>query len=1185
MNLKTFSQQSRRILIKGVAQKLLYWGFDAKGNVLEQPMPLEGGYLFRGEGYDDPTVPQKWSALREAVQKKGIETVVEEAAYTWFNRIMAIRILSKNKYDQSQLEFEGDSNTPTILVKARRGQVDFLNSQEKLRLQKVITNYSKEKESFAILLTGYCGQHQLLKSIFGRLDDYTELLLPDDILEKEGFIHLLNTTDAISEEDYQKVELIGWLYQFYISERKDEVFASFKKNKKAEAKDIPAATQIFTPNWIVKYMVQNTVGKLWLDLNPDSRLKDEMKYLIADDTQKQAPIISEIAGLKLLDPAVGSGHILVEGFDLLYAMYMEEFYTPEEAVESILKNNLFGLDIDNRAAQLAKFAVLLKAAKRYPEVLQKGWMPQVYAMPEPYTFSRQEVLDFLGKDGLIYEQELSDALKVMQDAQNLGSAMVIKLSEETRDYIIKRLKELQNQSFQGFEMQALLNKIASYLNVLGILTNSYESVAANPPYMGSGNMNGELKNFLNDNYPESKSDLFAVFIERMIDFLRPEARLGCITMESWMFLSSYEKLRNKIINNHSIVGLAHFGWHIIGIAFGTATLILEKSKRIKTGEYSYLTIDDIDRKQNVPIVFPVKNNGRFSKIPQTNFSKIPGSPIAYWVSERVVDLYSNSPLIESALDTRIGLVTGDNEYYIKNWYEVNLKQIFFDCTSQTDSENSEKKWYPQIKGGDYRKWFGNYLTVINWSKNGFELKTKMHKDGKRTLAHNFNDEYQLVFEGLTWTKISSGGFSVRLQEKGFVFNDASASAFPKGLDIDLYATISFLNSKIAVFIVKINNPTLNILPGNISKIPFRDINSSFVSSISKKNIAISKNDWNSRETSWGFGQSPILNECPDLKLSYQLWQHQVSENFFTLHQNEEELNRIFIDIYGLQEELDPEVSLTEITVLQEELDFKKLEKQETGLREKGIGIKAKDESLPLVPKGYKLPIKKDVVMKQLISYAIGVNMGRYRLDKPGLNIAHPDPLAEELAPYIHNGFTVEIDDDGIIPLMGTACTFADDAFQRVRYFLEVVWGSEALTQNLNFLQECLDEDLESYLVKKFWADHCKVYKKKPIYWLFSSEKGAFQVLTYMHRMNAFTVEKIRSNYLMPHLQHLRSQIDRLESSREDPRLLDKLHKNLSECETYDLKLKDVADRQIVFDLDDGVTRNYALFEEVVRDVK
>lgn len=1172
MNLKTFSQQSRRILIKGVAQKLLYWGFDAKGNVLEQPMSLEGGYLFRGEGYDDPSVPQKWSALREAVQKKGIDTVVEEAAYTWFNRMMAIRILSKNKYDQSQLEFEGDSNTPTILVKARRGQMDFLKHQEKERLQKVITDYSKEKESFAILLTGYCGQHQLLKSIFGRLDDYTELLLPDDVLEKEGFIHLLNTTDAISEEDYQKVELIGWLYQFYISERKDEVFASFKKNKKAEAKDIPAATQIFTPNWIVKYMVQNTVGKLWLDLNPDSRIKESMKYLIADESQKQSPIITEASALKLLDPAVGSGHILVEGFDLVYAMYMEEFYTPEEAVESILQNNLFGLDIDNRAAQLAKFAVLLKAAKRYPDVLQKGWMPQIYAMPEPSHFSRQEILDFLGKDELEYEEELSDALKLMQNAQNLGSAMKIRLKDATTSFIKRRLKDLQNQHFQDLGMQSLLNKITSFISIGILLSQRYEAIAANPPYMGSGNMNADLKTYVNAHYPISKSDLFAVFMEVSLNLNVPNGLMGMINQHSWMFLSSYEKLREEIINKYGLLNMLHLGprtfEELSGEVVQSTAFVFEKGKNIQKGNYVRL-VDYKSNKEKEKAFLTYK--GRYFHISQINFSKIPGSPTAYWVSERIISLFEKMEKIEDFGFTRKGMVTADNPRFIRKWYEVSNQKIAFGCYSRDEAILTNKKWYPYQKGGAYKKWFGNNDSVINFENDGFEL-LNMKGNGYKVGSTNHNLAF-IFKEAIVWNKISSSKFSARYSEIGFLFDDACPffSLNNEDIQIDIFQVLGFLNSVVALYLNHILNPTLNFSPGIIALIPFSS--DPIVSDLAMNSINLAREVDNGYETSWYFRNSSILNKGKSLELAFQAWQEKMNVLFFQLHKNEEELNKIFIKLYGLEKELTPEVPFIDITIFQEEINEKKLQKLED---QRNV-----EENLTYI----KLPIKRDVVMKQLISFAIGVNMGRYRLDKPGLNIAHPNPIAEELAAYTYNNFPVEIDEDAIIPLMGTACTFADDAFQRVRYFLEVVWGTDTLTQNLNFLQECLDEDLESYLVKKFWADHCKTYKKKPIYWLFSSEKGAFQVLTYMHRMNAFTVEKIRSNYLIPHLQHLRSQIDRLESNREDPRALDKLHKDLIECEAYDLKLKDVADRQIVFDLDDGVTRNYELFEGVVRKVK
>lgn len=1189
MNLKTFSQLARRSLIKGVEKKLLFWGFDAKGNVLEEPLPVDGGYLMRGEPYDDPTVPAKWTALRDAVSKKGIETVIEEASYTWFNRIMAIRILAKNGYDRPQLEYEGDSKTPTILVRARRGQTDFLNSAEKSRLAKVLSDYSKEKEAFAILLVGYCEHHQLLKSIFGRLDDYTELLLPDDILEEGGLIQLLNTTDAISDEEYQKVELIGWLYQFYISEKKDEVFASFKKNKKAEAKDIPAATQIFTPNWIVKYMVQNTVGKLWLDLNPDSSLRGDMAYLIDDPEQQQSPIISEAAQLKLLDPAVGSGHILVEGFDLLYAMYMEEYYTPEDAVRHILQDNLFGLDIDTRAVQLARFALLLKAAKYYPEVLKKEWMPQIYAMPETYFFTRQEILDFLGKEGLSYEEELIDALKLMRDAQNLGSTMIIDLSKDGRAFLTKRLKELETLAQADFGLQSILNRFRPYIQVMRILTDQYEAVAANPPYMGSGNMNGTLSSYVARFYPEAKSDLMTVFMEVIPAIVKDSGKFAMINLPSWLFLSSFEKLRNSYISKYQFDSLLHMGRGIFGIDFGSVAFSIAKRKnpeakgtyfRLHERNFQHIYYEDIEKlflysKGNANYRYdfsqyrgeegiteiPEKGTETglrlyYPQILQSNFSKIPGSPIAYWVSERVVGLFSSQRLLEDYTNPKQGLITGDNGKFVRSWFECDFQKI-------------RNKWFPFNKGGGFRKWYGNQEEVVNWENEGYELKNFTDENGKlRSRPQNIEHYFKA---GLSWSKISSGGFSVRFFDKSFIFSDAGLMCFPE--ENYQKQILGIMNSKIIEFIIQSLNPTLNRNIGDINRIPIITKPEFIESDILVENsLRISKSDWDSRETSWDFEGSPLLRER-SLKSAYQIWEEKVTADFFALHRNEEELNRIFIGIYGLEEELTPEVPLTDITILQEELDEKKLQKLEDRRQE--------TEDLSSL----KLPIKREVVMKQLISYAIGISMGRYRLDRPGLHIAHPDPTAEELKPYKFEPYTIEIDEDGIIPIMGSAGTFADDALQRVKQFLEVIWGADTLTQNLNFLQECLDEDLESYLVKKFWKDHCKTYKNKPIYWLFSSDKGAFQVLAYMHRMNAFTVEKIRSNYLMPHLKHLRTQIDRLESSKEDPRLLDRLQKNLSECEAYDLVLKDVADKQITFDLDGGVTKNYELFEGVVGKVK
>tara|TARA_R110002050_G_scaffold187306_1_gene321731 strand:- start:3041 stop:6580 length:3540 start_codon:yes stop_codon:yes gene_type:complete len=1174
--LKLFAQKARTMVRGGVSRQLHYWGFDEKGNVECRPEKVEGGIIHREEVMDDPGILKRWEALNAAVRRHGFDAVVEEAAYTWFNRLMAIRILAKNGYDLPQLEYgtEG-SQLPIILQRARRGQFSFLNADEQKRLKPIITDYTKEAQAFAILLTGYCHSHALLNNVFGRLDDYTELLLPADMLNENGFIHFLNSTAAISDDDYKKVELIGWLYQFYISERKDEVFKQFKKNKKAEAKDIPAATQIFTPNWIVKYMVENTVGKIWLEKHPDSPLKERMKYLVKSPGQPLGdPLISEVNQLKLLDPAAGSGHILVEGFDLLYAMYEEEYYMPEEAVESILKNNLFGLDIDLRAAQLARFALLMKAASKYPGILQKDILPKVYAMPEPTPFSRQEVLDFLGSDGLKLEDKLSRALQLMQQAQNLGSTMQFDFSEAECALLQKRLVELKDKSIRNTFEEALLNKITPFIEVLVVLSNRYEAIAANPPYMGQGNMNGDLKDYINKYYPISKSDLFAVFIEVMINRLRPDARMGCITMESWMFLSSYEKLRHYILDNYSIAGLAHFGWHIIGIAFGTATLILEKSKKLATGEYSYLTIADVDRKENVPIDFPKKDNGRYAVIPQTNFSKIPGSPIAYWVSERIGELFSKVKVLKYGISDGQN-ITGDNNKYLKNFWEVSCKKI-----------GKGNKWVPVAKGGSFRKWYGNIHDAIDWSLEAREF----YRTNK---IARIQDEKLWFRKGITWNLVSSSGTGFRLLEDNTLFNKAAPTILfdEKGTE-KLPYVLGFLNTKIVKEFLKILNPTFNTNIAEVLALPLIEADFQLIKSLVERCVQISKVNWDSYENSLGFKDFKLVEEKTTLSSSLKNWRNRIESDFFHIQNDEEELNKLFIGNYGLANEYNPVISMSEISILQDEIDDKKLEKADKSLRKRrqwkfvdGKWELFEDESVPLP----ELPIKRDVVMKQLISYAVGCMMGRYRLDKPGLQIAHPNPTAEEVCTYNYNGHEFEIDDDAIIPLMGSNCNFADDALNRFNHFLEVVWGADTLTENKNFLEECLDQEIEKYLVRDFWKDHCRTYKKKPIYWLFSSEKGAFQVLVYMHRMNRFTVTKIREKYLLKHLQNLQQEIALLDGqsglSREEQKRLDNLRAQYHECERYELLLKDCADRQIEFDLDDGVTANYQLFEGVVAKIK
>ena len=1172
MNTKTFAQESRNLLMDGVAKKLLYWGFDTNGNVLEQPNKLSGGYTFRGEVFDDANVPQLWDSLKHAVQHKGIKDVVEEAAYTWFNRMMALRIMVKNGYEQPQLEnVTGMEHTPVILQKARQGNYDFLNKVEQERLKKIIGDYSKDQEAFVLLLVGYCHANKTLDKIFGKLDDYTELLLPDNMLQDSGFLNLLNTTDAISDDEYQQVELIGWLYQFYISEKKDEVFASFKKNKKAEAKDIPAATQIFTPNWIVKYMVENTAGKIWLDKHPNSPLKSQMKYLVEneDDMSSRAEsrdLINNVEELTLIDPAAGSGHILVEGFELLYQMYMEEYYTPEEAVESILKNNLYGLDIDDRAAQLATFAILLKAAKKYRDIWHKDWLPNVYAMPEAQDFSMQEVKDFLGAEGTDYAEELEAALRLMKQAKNLGSVMKLNVSEEARTFIKQRFTELEHTEYRDFNIEAIYQNLKSYIPVLLILTKKYAAVVANPPYMGQKNMNVDLKNYVNTHYPLSKSDLFAVFMESTLAMNIEKGLMGMINQHSWMFLSSYEKLRNHILDNYGIVNMLHLGprtfEELSGEVVQSTAFVLQNGKDIEKATY-YRLVDykNVHKKEE----YFLKRYNEFVNIPQSNFSKIPENPIAYWVSKREIKIFDEFDSLGNKLQVSVGLQTGNNSKYIRNWSEVDINR-----TRLKDIGDDSQKWFPLHKGGTSRKWYGNLEYVINWENNGLQIKNE-----KGSVIRNSNTYLKKV---VTWTKISGGGLALRYTNKKLIHNDASCLLYSENQD-DLKCSMGALNSKVKNSLLENLSPTLNFVPGQVSNFPIiKNIyENSRLRYIIDNNIKISENDWDSRETSWDFEQSPLLNKNNSLEQAVQAWQEKATQDFFQLHTNEEELNRIFIDIYGLQEELTPDVALKDITILQEELSKNDLVALEDDFRAKGADA-------------IELPIDKGEVISQFISYAIGLFMGRYRLDQPGLNIAHPNPTQEELASYSYKNGQVIIDEDAILPLMGKNCNFPDDALQQFQHLLDTIWGHETRTENINFIQDCLDKDLEKFLVKDFYKYHCKMYKKKPIYWLFASPKGAFQVLVYMHRMNAFTVEKIRANYLLEHIKNIRTEIMVLEGNAsnlntQEARTLDRLRSDLIECEAYDMELKNVADQQISFDLDDGVKENYKLFDSVVAKIK
>lgn len=1185
--IKTFAKKSRLILLNGVQQRLSYWGIDKKGNVTEDVTPVAGGYMFRGDVFNDTTVPKKWENLKSALARHAVDDIVEEAAYTWFNRLIAIKILSKNNFIDPVYDYVSvELRDPVILQKARKGETGKLRDDEKKLLNQYLIE-SNDEEAFGLLLTTYCRNQKLLNRIFGHIDDYTELLLPNNLGSGGGIVELINNNDAIEEEDYKEVELIGWLYQFYISDKKDDVFASFKKKKKARPEDIPAVTQIFTPKWIVKYMVENTVGRIWLDKHPDSAIRNELKYFVEPsdkDNYKPDPIIDNITQLTFLDPACGSGHILVVGFDLMMKMYKEEGYSTRNTVESIIKNNLYGLDIDDRAAQLANFAVIIKAASYYPDILKSDLMPNVYSFPEAANFTQGEIYRFLDEDAKQYAIELEWALNELNQGKNIGSALILNLKKDVVDIIKKHsniLKEKANKDELDLEEQTVFNKLMPSIEIILTLVSHYHCVISNPPYMGKINMNSTLKNYIQNLYPDSWTDLSTVFMEVFYNRTSSNGFFSSINFQSWLFLSSYSNLRIKLLNKGFIQSMIHLGRGIFGSDFGTVTYSVRKTIKINgLGVYrrlfkKHVTVDTISLKESK---FFDKNYGYF-EFDQREYSKIPGCPIAYWTSSQVRKVFVTSKSFSYYSDVKSGVLSGKDSLFLREWYEVSKTKIGFSYGSYDDMHRDKKKWIPTTGGGDFRKWYGNLFEVLNYENDAYAIRTLKNNN------YRLRDTDYYFRKGICWSLISAS-FGVRISPKKVLFGNGCRTAFPNS---NLELLLGILNSKPSSYFLKFINPTVNFNNENILALPVIPINDdtqlSNVIKVVTSCIEIAKDDWDKNDTSWDFEMNPLIkNSNPTISNSLSEWISQASKDFFQLHQNEEELNKIFIDIYGLQDELTPEVPLTEITILQDELDFKKLEKAQKNV------AKLREEGLEKF-------IKKDVIIQQLLSYAIGCFMGRYRLDKPGLHIAHPNPTEEEIKEYkikspFHYGkkeVKFEIDEDGIIPMLGSYGRFSDDIVFRIKHFIETVWGEEALTENINYIQQCLDQDLEEYLVEDFWYYHCKVYQKKPIYWLFSSENGYFQVLVYMHRMNKFTVQKIRNNYLLKHLQFLRSEIAKLEKkssslSKSDAKWLDDLRSAEIECREYDKLLKDFADKQIEIDLDDGVKVNYAKFEGIVAEI-
>lgn len=1150
--IKKFAIWARRELIERVSQKAMQYGIE-KDNIAPDADSINSKIL-------TDTQKAQRKALIAQINAKGYEEVMEEVAYTWFNRLIALRFMEVNGYIPTRVRvFTDEKNKfkPQILDEALRLNLDGLNIDKVYEFK----NANQTEELYKYLLITQCNAlNSVLPRMFQRISDYSELMLPDNLLREGSVIEQMIST--IPEEDWQDaVQIIGWLYQYYISEKKDEVFTALKKNVKITKENIPAATQLFTPDWIVRYMVENSLGRLWVEGHPNDELKSSWKYYLEEAEQEpevQAQleeIRKEYAAMnpeqiKCIDPCCGSGHILAYLFDVLVQIYESYGYTTREAVESIVKNNLYGLDIDDRAAQLAYFAVMMKARQYDRRFFSRHIQPNVYAIQESNDIDSYAMEYFCNGDAKL-KAAMDSITKEMHDAKEYGSILNITPVDFTALYA--RFDEVREDMHLSSEI--VLNDLLPLVQVTETLTQKYDVVVTNPPYMGSSGMSAKLTDFVKKNYPDSKSDFFSVFMERADAFAKPNKFTSLITMESWMFLSSFEKLREKINQRKTIINMVHMpylgkGGTSLGINFGTAAVIMKNGYVPDyNAQYEYTVYYECDS-EGVPCEFPTKNE-RWKTAKQSNFSKIPGSPVAYWVSEKFLLNFEKGKLLGTLADSKQGLATADNNRFLREWYEVQVSKIKFDAKSIEEAAKSKHKWFPYNKGGEFRKWYGNNYYVVNWEHDGLEIRN--FKDNKGKLRSRPQNTEFYFRESASWSLVTSSVASFRYKSYGSIFDVAGMSFFSKE---NLFYLLALCNTKVAMEVLKVIAPTINYQCGDIANIPviLDEDQKPVINSTVQDNIALSKIDWDSFETSWDFTKHPLIRSVSTLLYAFTQWKTECDDRFTKLKANEEELNRIFIDIYGLQDELTPEVEDKDVTVR-------------------------------------KADLQRDI--KSLISYAVGCMFGRCSLDVDGLAYAGGEWNPDK---YI----TYPADEDNIIPICDDEY-FDDDIVGRFVKFVEVAYGKDTLEENLKFIADALGgngqprEVIRNYFLKDFYADHCKIYQKCPIYWLFDSgKKNGFKALIYMHRYQPDTIARIRTDYVHEQQSRYRTAITDLEnrianaSTSERVRLnkaLSKLKDQDIELKSYEEKIHHLADQMIAIDLDDGVKVNYAKFQDVLAKIK
>ena len=1162
--------------------------------------------------------------LVDQIHARGFEAVVEEVAYTWFNRICAIRFMEVNDYMYPvrvrvlSSEKEG-KNEPDVVTMAPDIDWDFTDKEREEIIDAKMNN--RLDDLFRMLFIKQCNLlHEVLPGLFEETEDYTEMLLNISFTNEDDVIRML--VDGIDEKDFNietvdedgkvagQVEIIGWLYQYYNTEPKNKAFA---KKGKITKEEVPAVTQLFTPDWIVRYMVENSLGRMWVEGHPDDELKSKWKYYLDEAKQEESvqqelnKIKAEYATLKpedikLIDPCMGSGHILVYAFDVFMQIYENAGWSQRDAAQSIIQNNIYGLDIDDRAAQLSYFAVLMKARQYDRRILTRGIEPNVYAVQESNGINREQ-LKYFGA-GLAEEEkktallQMDRLLNTLIDAKEYGSLLNVE------DYDWKLLEKfIENTdtesqiSFDTYGLDETAEQLKRLIRIGKVMAQKYQVVATNPPYAGTSNLSAKVNNFVKENYPDSKADLFAVFIERCGEMLKKNGYQAMITMHSWMFLTSFEKLREKI-QLVDIVNMAHLGARafeeIGGEVVQTTSFVLQKNHKMNyMGTYCRL-VEPITQQGKEAMYLSGKKQYVAN---QNSFTKIPGKPVAYWVSEQISNAFMGKKMGDVS-EARMGLTTGQNKKYLRLWTEVDNNRIGFGHNRES-AQKSGLKWFPYNKAGEYRRWYGNRDYVVNWQNDGYEMQTTLYPDGSRIWAHNFNLDYNFK-EHITWNDITTGKISFRYFEDGFLFDAAAAVAFVN--KNEKYKILGYLNSNFVNSLTKLLNPTIHFKLGDYDNLPYDDWNEQSISEISKKNIELCKKDWDSFETSWDFKCHPLISVISqnktvfdnttniDLAECYTCWENECNERFNQLKANEEELNRIIINIYGLQDELTPEEDDKDITVR-------------------------------------KADLQREI--KSLISYAVGCMFGRYSLNEEGIVLAgqpFESHFFEASAPVCGTGFagapgasvpigefyyktdegvkkcTYNPDKDNIIPICDEEY-FSDDIVTRFCEWVKVVYGEKSLETNLDFIAKALGnkgntsrEVIRNYFLNDFFKDHCNTYSvtgsgKRPIYWLFDSGKqNGFKALIYMHRYDADTVGRVRTDYLHKAqkfveiaMQSAQYTIDNATSASEKSKAtkaVTKYTKQLAEMKIYDEAIAHVANQRIEIDLDDGVKVNYAKFQGV-----